>query len=122
MTETQLSAAIRKALEKAGFWPIRVNSGALRVAGGFVHGAPAGTPDICLVDLGAWLEVKLPGREADEKQAAWHARARKAGVRVAVVSSPVEAVQTALAWRAGGPAANLADLMATSSNGAPCPT
>lgn len=99
MTETQLSAAIRKALERAGFWPIRVNSGALRVAGGFVHGAPAGTPDICLVDLGAWLEVKLPGRLPDEKQLAWHARALKAGVRVATVTSEAEALKTALTWR-----------------------
>ena len=70
-----------------------------------LRGSPAGTPDILLVLPGGrlgGLEVKRPkvGR-VSESQSEWHAKAAEHQVRVAVVRSVREAMQTVDEWRAG---------------------
>src|SRR5262245_18672644 len=98
MQETELSRAIRRELERLGFMVERIQSGQHRVTGGYVHCASKGTPDLHLVGLG-WLEVKRPGETVSEDQARWHARARRAGARVAVVDHVFQAVEIALMWK-----------------------
>lgn len=80
MSETAFQSQVMKLLERMGVWAFRVNSGGKR---GRVRLAPAGTPDICLPALG-WLELKVGDGELSEAQVAWHERAKKEGVRVAV--------------------------------------
>ena len=95
MTETELQSAILAALGRLGVWAWRVNAGAR----GGVRMAPAGTPDICIVDPAGWLEVKLPGQDLRPLQRIWHRRAGERGVRVAVVTSVEEAVSIVRDWR-----------------------
>lgn len=103
MSETGLSRMIRAGLAAIGVWAIRVQSGMLRVAAGprtyIVKLAEAGTPDLCLPALG-WLEVKTQDGALSPSQVAWHARAAREGVRVAVVRSVGEAVAVARSWQA----------------------
>ena len=104
MSETALSRSIRLALSALGVWVIRVQSGVLAVAYTptrihRVHCAEPGTPDLCLPALG-WLEVKTARGEPSRVQLAWHNRAAREGVRVAVVRSVSEAVAVARKWQA----------------------
>ena len=96
MSETQLQKSIVDALNQAGYWAFRVNSGTR--SNGTVKLAPKGTPDICLVSPPGWLEVKLPGKELSEDQKTWHARARRLGVRVATVTGTMESLVWAGDW------------------------
>ena len=78
--ETALQADITKALEKRGHLVIRIFTGSHRVARGYVHGAPEGTPDLCVLVRGGrtvWMEVKLPGQKLSPEQKLWHERAWK---------------------------------------------
>ena len=106
MSETGLSKGIRAALHAAGFWAIRVQSGSLLVASHKPGARPyrvalaePGTPDLCLPALG-WLEVKTPDGALSPSQVAWHARAARSRVRVAVVRSIGEALAVARKWEA----------------------
>lgn len=99
MSETDLSLSIRKALTSLGIWVIRVQAGMHRVTGGMLHCAEPGTPDLCLPALG-WIEVKTQTGEPSPFQLAWHARAAREGIRVAVVRSVSEAVTIARLWQA----------------------
>jgi len=96
MTESAIQSAILDALRLAGHWPMRVNAGGYRAGARL---APAGTPDICLIDLGAWLEVKAPGGRLSPLQRRWHAKAKRKGVRVAVVTSVDEAMAAVRGWQ-----------------------
>lgn len=107
--ETKIVAAILAWLTAARVWAWRANSGTIVLGKGtnkrVVRGSPAGTPDILLVLPGGrlgGLEVKRPvnGR-VSESQLEWHAKAAEHEVRVAVVRSVREAMQTVEAWRAG---------------------
>ncbi len=98
-SETKLSKAIREQLEKCGFMVERIQSGSVRVRGGRMQLASKGTPDLHLVGLNGWLEVKRPGEEPSEVQLRWHEQARGRGARVAVVESVWGAVQVASEWR-----------------------
>ncbi len=97
--DTALSKSIRKALTKLGIWVIRVQSGIIpaeyKGRKRFIHCAEPGTPDLFLVRLNTWLEVKTAKGELNEEQKLWHARARKEGVRVAVVRSVGDALTVA---------------------------
>ena len=93
-SETQLQTEILDALHRIGVWAWRVNAG---VRGG-VRMAPAGTPDICVVNPPGWLEVKRPGEKLRAEQRAWHEKARRRGVRVATVTSRQQAVTLVKAW------------------------
>lgn len=92
--ETKLQADIVEALHRIGAWVFRVNSG----RSGKVWLAPEGTPDLCLPAVG-WFEVKMPGKKPNVAQFCWHERAKKEGVRVAVVHSVAEAISVYLSWR-----------------------
>jgi len=97
MSETDLSRAIRASLVKAGFWAIRTGVTRRRSSRGANSGEP-GMPDIYLPGYGH-IEVKLPGEEPSKVQLEWHEKARRLGIRVAVVESAREAVETACRWR-----------------------
>jgi hypothetical protein len=99
MSETDLSRSIRLALATLGIWVIRVQSGTHRVRGGTLHCAEPGTPDLCLPGLG-WLEVKTQGGALEASQVAWHQRATREGVNVAVVRSVEQAVRVVREWKA----------------------
>lgn len=96
MNETALSRSIRLALESAGHWVIRVQSGMLPVQKGgrvyHVHCAEPGTPDLFVVDLGIWIEVKTARGRLRPEQKIWHEKAARRFVRVAVVRSVREAL------------------------------
>lgn len=104
MSELELTSAILVALKRIGAWPMRVNSGRARRGGGVIQLAEIGTPDILLVGpgpvSGSWLEVKTTTGALRPEQVAWHERAARMGVRVAVVRSVEQAVRTVQAWRA----------------------
>lgn len=103
MSETQLSKSIRGALEAAGVWNQRVNSGKLLASSGgrsyMVQLAPKGTPDILVLSPYGWLEVKRPGEKLSADQVAWHARAERERVRSAVVHSIEEALMQVSLWK-----------------------
>lgn len=94
--ETQLQAAIVKALRQMGVWVIHTAVSAKHSRG--LTGED-GLPDLCLPALSAWMEVKLPGRPLRPAQQAWHERAKKARVRVATVYGVGDAVLLASRWR-----------------------
>lgn len=100
MSETELQASIVSALERLGHIVIRVQSGKVKVRGGWMQLAPEGTPDLCvlgppyptLLTTTTWLETKVQGGKLRPAQVAWHERAKKGGHRVAVVRSVAEAL------------------------------
>lgn len=93
MSETQLQASIVDSLEKMGYLVIRVQSGKVRVRGGWMQLAPEGTPDLCVLSSHTtWLETKTLTGRLRPAQVAWHERAKKGGHRVAVVRSVAEAL------------------------------
>ena len=96
MTETDLQRAIMRALRTCGVWVIRTQSSGRSGPRSVATGEP-GMPDLYLPGLGH-LEVKLPGGKVSEAQHEWHAKADRAGVRVAVVRSVSEAIKVAAAW------------------------
>lgn len=72
MSETRaITTPILEALRKAGILAFRMNSGKVRVRGGFVHMAKKGTADIlCFPSRRAvWIETKDPkGATAKEQR------------------------------------------------------
>jgi hypothetical protein len=99
-SETVLSKSIRSALERLGYWTMRINSGGRR---GRMSLASAGTPDILiLAPVYGWLEVKRPGDgRLLATQRRWHDKATRHGVRVAVVRSVSQALAKVREWREG---------------------
>lgn len=102
MSETDLSRDIQSTLAKLGIWCIRVQSGIVKVRGGWMHLAEEGTPDLYCPALNLWLEIKTPGGEREASQVAWHSRAAREGVNVSVVRSVSEAIQAVTAVRGSG--------------------
>jgi len=101
MTETDITRSIRAALTQAGFWVERCNSGKVPTRNGFFSGMSAGTPDtLILAPIYGWLETKTPTGKLRPAQVEWHRKAARHGIRVGVVTSVREAVETAMAWRA----------------------
>ncbi len=94
--EGDIQAAILEAFHDMGVLAWRVQSGTVKVRGGRMNLAPAGTPDIHVLVppngrfLG--LEVKAPDGRVRAAQIAWHERARRDGAAVAVVRSVAEAI------------------------------
>ena len=91
--ETSLALKCRKEIAKLGIPCERVNSGGYR---GRSRGAAAGTPDTWTA-LG-WIEFKMPGNKLSPAQAAWHAHAKRWGVRVAVATSVQETIAIVRSW------------------------
>lgn len=96
-TEAQLQARIVKALRSVGVWVIRTGVTRKRGYSGTQSGEP-GMPDLWTPH--GWLEVKLPGEALSPNQIAWHAKAKRHGVRVWTVDTVREAVTVVLGWRA----------------------
>lgn len=110
MSETDLSRSAQDALTAAGFHVTRVQAGKVKVRGGWMILAEAGTPDLLVggivpasrnASVMGWLEVKRPKGPMRESQKKWHAKAEKRGELVAVFRSASEAVEIAMAWRRG---------------------
>ncbi len=101
MAERDVLAKVLEALELAGVWAWRTNSGMV----GRIRLAPAGTPDI----MGALSSGRMFGLEVKDvkkehqlraSQRAWHHRAMKCNVRFAVVSSATDALDVVRSWEA----------------------
>jgi hypothetical protein len=93
-SETAISRSISSGLESLGAIAIRVQSGLVKVRGGWMHLAPPGTPDrLFLLEngCGLWLETKTPIGSLSTEQIAWHYEARKRGHNVFTVKSEREA-------------------------------
>lgn len=99
VTETDLQREIVKALRDAGFWVIRLGVSKKRSRSHGTQSGEPGLPDLYLVGLGH-LEVKLPGKDLSPEQERWHGKAASEGVNHATVRSELEAMRTALLWRA----------------------
>ena len=104
MKETELSKAIRDALTALGIWNLRIQAGMIQVGKRWIGLSEAGTPDVCLPSYdgkgnSAWLEIKTATGKVSDVQKAWHARAVKENVRVAVVRTVKEAIDTVTAWK-----------------------
>lgn len=72
----------------------RIQSGKVRVRGGWMHLAEPGTPDIgCMVrGLSVFFEAKAPRGVLSDEQLRWHERARRAGAIVVVIRKPSTAL------------------------------
>ncbi len=99
LSETGLSRSIQDALKSLGFMVLRIQSGKVKVRRAWMHLCEPGTPDLHLVGLNAWIEVKRPKQKPTQEQIAWHTKARLAGARVAIVTSVSEAVEAARRWK-----------------------
>ncbi len=100
MSETDLSAAIRDALERLPVIVIRQQSGRVQVRGGWMYLAPNGTPDIQVVTCGGrsvWLESKTPDGKLRPDQTKMHAQLKMLGHVVCVVRTPQQAVDAVIA-------------------------
>jgi hypothetical protein len=68
ISETDVSRRIREALETAGYKAIRLQSGRVRLSSGrFMHLCPAGTPDLLVLPMRAFVEVKKSDMEKTRK-------------------------------------------------------
>ncbi len=95
-TETEIQRAILDALASVGAFAMRVQSGKVKVRGGWMQLAPAGTPDIIVLvpprGLLLGLEVKTATGEERESQIIWRAQACRRGAVVETVRSVQEAL------------------------------
>lgn len=95
--ETTLQTAIAEALRSLGVWVMVMNVTKRRGKRRGVNCGEPGMPDLW-TEYG-WGEVKLPGNDLDPDQVAWHERAKKRGVAVALWTCPMEAIRQVLIWR-----------------------
>jgi hypothetical protein len=100
VSEAAIQRSIVETVRNLGHVVIRVQSGKVKVRGGWMTLAEPGTPDLCLPFLRAWGETKTPKGKLSPEQVTWHERARRAGVRVAVWRSAADAVKSVTDWRA----------------------
>lgn len=104
MSETDISRTIRQALTAAGYHVERVNSGKVPTRNGWYAGASPGCPDtvVCAPAFAyGWLETKTDEGDLNDNQREWHAKAKRKGVRVAVVRTAREAVRVVNHWATG---------------------
>lgn len=81
ISETQISKEIRDYLNKRGIYNLRLNSGKVRVRGGWMQLCDEGTPDrYCLFKgKSIFIETKVPGEKPTDEQLAAHDRIRRSG-------------------------------------------
>lgn len=103
MSETALSKAIRDALKRVRHVKVlRLNSGRVRVKGGYVHLCEPGTPDILVMlphQRVCWLEAKTRDGVVEDDQIEWHAEAVALGHTVHVVRDVQQAVDVVIRER-----------------------
>ncbi len=105
-SETDISRGIIEALRATGWRVIRVNSGKVKVSGGYMQLAPAGTPDLLVFGkvssdgraIWGWLESKMPIGKLSEKQIEFQQFARAKNINVATVRSRQEALDAVKGW------------------------
>lgn len=90
--ETTLSKQIADQLDQLGIWHLRLNSGRVKVRGGWMHLCPEGTPDrVCLLEGRAvFIEVKVPGEQPTPEQIACHERIKQNGGIVLVIETAAQ--------------------------------
>jgi hypothetical protein len=97
MSETsELTGPLISALRDAGAWPIRMQSGRVRVRGGWMMLAPAGTADIlCFPQRKpiTWIETKTLAGELRGKQEEFRERVVGWGHRYIVARSIDEGLE-----------------------------
>ncbi len=98
MTESDLQASIMSALRSCGFWVIRTGVTKKRSRSHGTNSGEPGMPDLYLPGFGH-IEVKLPNEDLSDEQRAWHDRAKRNNVRVAVVTSVEQALRLGISWR-----------------------
>ncbi len=98
--EANIQRAILDALGSIGAFAMRAQSGKVKVRGGWMQLAPAGTPDIFVLvpptGHSLWLEVKTATGEERESQLTWAGQARRRGAGVQTVRTVQEAVSAYL--------------------------
>jgi hypothetical protein len=94
VNETRISKAIGDYLNSLRIYNLRLNSGRLKAAGGWVYLCPQGTPDRFALVNGhpLFIEVKQPGKSATDAQEETHERIRRAGGIVIPEASSVAQV------------------------------
>lgn len=96
MSESDIQRAIILALQTLGVFAIRMQAGKVKVRGGWMQLAPAGTPDIYVLvppsGLSLWLECKTLVGEERESQLAWRTKAQARGAVVEIVRSVQDAL------------------------------
>jgi hypothetical protein len=100
-SEGDISRAIRHAVENMPeiLRLFRVQSGMLRVKGGFLHCAPTGTSDLfgfCRHGIAVGIEVKKPGESPTPAQLSFLAALAESG-GVAIIAHSVEAARSGIA-------------------------
>lgn len=99
--ERDIKREILDALHAAGIIAFRVQSGKVKVRGGWMHLAPEGTPDIVAIvpPHGRFLGLEVKTDDGTERpgQLDFAKGARRHGAAVCTVRSPVEAIR---AWSA----------------------
>lgn len=94
--EGKISKEIRDALKALGYLAVRVQSGVVKVRGGYMHLAPEGTADVFVVLRPAGrlmgIEVKQPGEKATPVQLAWGADLVARGGLYVVVDNRDDAI------------------------------
>lgn len=101
MSETQISKEIRDALKLTGWRCERINSGKVKVNGGWMHLASKGFPDTLImkpIGLFGFLETKTDIGKLNDDQKRWHEWAVNSGFNVAVVRSRQEALDAVSVW------------------------
>lgn len=101
LPEAERQAGIVEALALIGRTAFRVQSGKVKVRGGWMQLAPVGTPDLYVLGWG-WLECKAERGKLSMNQLVMHERIRHAGELVAVVRTPAEAVAAVTGGKARG--------------------
>src|SRR5262252_8425545 len=87
--ETPISRDIRTALKQIGVPCYRIQSGRVKVRGGWMHLNDAGTPDLLAtplirvmsdeMEIALWIEVKVPGKWLRPEQVEFGTRTRNRG-------------------------------------------
>ena len=100
MSETALSKSIKTALEKSGYPVLRLQSGRVQLQSGhWMVLCPKGTPDLLVLPMRAFVEVKQPGmvdrnrgHGTKEAQAEFRRYCENNDIPHAVVTSASEAL------------------------------
>jgi hypothetical protein len=93
-----IKGEIRDYLEMTGEHFLRLQSGIVKVRGGFMHLCPTGTPDFLVIRaVPHWIEIKAEGcktqKERAEKQAAFADKVVKLGHRHIKATTLTEVIE-----------------------------
>jgi hypothetical protein len=95
-SETELQSDIIKTLTKLGYWAVR-SARAKRRGRRSINTGEDGFPDVTVVGLG-YIEVKMLGKDLEEDQVDWHAKAKRRGVKVGTAWCVEDAIRIVRGW------------------------